>query len=230
MQPSPSSAPKVSVIIAAYNQERFVGRCLRSLLNQRVPSNNYEVIVVNDGSEDNTTYALSLFTDPSASLIQVLNNNVNLGLPGALNVGIKASRGEYIVRVDSDDFVNSNFINFLAYYLDSNESTDAVACDYLLVDDEEVVLSRASSATDPIACGIMFRRKCLFDIGLYDESFLRHEERDLRIRFEARYHIDYLPLPLYRYRKHSTNITNDKTQMTAHYNKLVAKHGYDVKF
>ena len=218
------SLPRISVVVAVYNQDRFIGRCLRSLLAQSLPHYNYEVVVVNDGSTDLTHYALSQFVDPKDNLIRIFHNDKNHGLPAAANRGIRESRGQYIVRVDSDDFVNSNFLNILGYYLDNNLSADAVACDYLIVDDNEHIIERKSSATFPIACGIMFRKEHLIKIGLYDESFLRREEEDLRIRFEKNYTIDNLKLPLYRYRMHDSNITNDTSAMDFFSRKLSSKH------
>lgn len=213
--------PLVSVIVTAYNEEKFIGRCLRSLLHQTMPLDDYEVIVINDGSTDRTSYALELFH----SAIHTISNTENLGLPASVNRGIKAARGDYIVRVDSDDYVNLNFLNFLHFYLDQNEYVDAVACDYLLVDDMENVIERGNCVEVPIACGIMFRKKHLLDIGLYDEEFRWHEDKELRIRFEKQYSISRLELPLYRYRRHEKNITNDKSSMKLHHENLVKKHG-----
>jgi glycosyltransferase involved in cell wall biosynthesis len=211
---------KISVIIPVFNGDVFIGRCLRSIIDQTVPRCEYEIIVVNDGSTDLTKYALGLFRDE----IKIITNIKNIGLPASLNKGIKKSQGEYIIRVDSDDYVNSNLLNFLLYYLESNRECDAVACDYLTVDDDENVIKRANSINEHIACGIMFRKEQLFEIGLYDERFRLHEDIDLRIRFEKKYHITNLPLPLYRYRKHSKNITNNKDGMTYYLNKLSIKH------
>lgn len=67
------------MIVAAYNQEKFIGRCLRSLLHQTIPHENYEIIVVNDGSTDRTPYALELFHDA----IRPITNETNLGLPAS---------------------------------------------------------------------------------------------------------------------------------------------------
>jgi len=220
-----SREPKVSVIVAVYNQERFIGRCLRSLLHQTMPHEDYEIVVVNDGSTDFTSYALTLFCDPRESTVRVVTNDSNQGLPASLNRGIHAARAPYIVRVDSDDFVNENFIGFLHYYLEANEYADAIACDYLLLDDTENVIERANCMEKPIACGIMFRKRQLLDIGLYDESFRCHEERDLRIRFEKKYAIHRLELPLYRYRRHEDNITNNAKEMATHMRSLIRKHG-----
>jgi glycosyltransferase involved in cell wall biosynthesis len=225
MNISNSSKCKVSVIVAVYNQERFIGRCLRSLMHQTILHNSYEIIVVNDGSVDKTAYALELFCDPSKSLVRVITNETNLGLPTSLNKGILAARAPYIVRVDSDDFVNTNFINLLCLFLDSNKSIDAVACDYLLVDDSENIIEQCDCVKSPIACGIMFRKEQLLDIGLYDETFLCHEERELRIRFEKKYKIHRVELPLYRYRRHDNNITNNHKEMERHRKNLILKHG-----
>lgn len=217
--------PKVSVVVAAYNQERFIGRCLRSLLHQTLPASSYEIIVVDDGSTDRTAYALSLFTDRFDSPVQVIDNERNLGLPASLNRGIAAARAPYVVRVDSDDFVNANFVNFLSFYLDVNPHADAVACDYLLLDDQEKIIERTNCKEKPIACGIMFRKQQLLDIGLYDEDFRCQEERELRIRFEKKYSIHRLELPLYRYRRHENNMTNNAREMLRHDQLLVQKHG-----
>lgn len=212
--------PVISVIVAAYNQEKFIGRCLRSLLDQTLSRDLYEIIVIDDGSVDRTPYALELFH----SAIRKITNDRNLGLPASLNRGILQSNAEFIVRVDSDDYVNKNMLNFLHFFLASNDQVDAVACDYFLVDDNEKILSRCNCMESPIACGILFRRQQLIEIGMYDEDFLRHEDQDLRIRFDAKYTMKRLELPLYRYRRHENNITNDKEEMAYHHQNLILKH------
>lgn len=215
---------KVSVIVAAYNQELFIGRCLRSLLHQTMSHNNYEIIVIDDGSVDKTAYALELFCDTADSIVKVITNKSNLGLPASLNKGIKAAIAPYIVRVDADDFVNTNFINFLSMYLESGDNVDAAACDYLLIDDKEVTIDKCDCMKNPIACGIMFRKEQLLEIGLYDENFRYHEEREMRIRFEKKYVIQRLGIPLYRYRRHDKNITNHNKEMESYYDALKLKH------
>ena len=213
--------PLVSVIVAAYNQEKFIGRCLRSLLNQTLPQNNYEVIVINDGSTDRTPYALELFHDA----IHTITNKQNEGLAESINKGIVVSKGQYIVRVDADDYVNTKFLDFLFYFLDQNSNIDAVACDYWLFNEQEEWLERVDCFQRQIACGIMFRKQQLIDIGMYDESFRCHEDKDLRIRFEKKYAITRLEIPLYRYRRHEDNLTNNANAMEYHRQNLIRKHG-----
>ena len=215
-----STSTLVSVIVAAHNEERYLGRCLRSLLAQRFERSRYDVIVIDDASTDRTSAVLATFGDS----ITVLRNETNLGLPASLNRAITSTHSKFIVRVDADDYVNSAFLDVMYMFLADNPQFDAAACDYLLVDDREEVISRRDAVKEPIACGIMFRTEQLIDIGLYDESFLRHEDRDLRLRFLDRYTIHHVPLPMYRYRRHYDNITNDTAEMAHHERRLHDKH------
>jgi glycosyltransferase involved in cell wall biosynthesis len=215
-----STSTWVSVIVAAHNEERYLGRCLRSLLAQRFERSRYDVIVIDDASTDRTSAVLATFGDS----ITVLRNETNLGLPASLNRAITSTHSKFIVRVDADDYVNSAFLDVMYMFLADNPQFDAAACDYLLVDDREEIISRRDAIKEPIACGIMFRTEQLIDIGLYDESFLRHEDRDLRLRFLDRYTIHHVPLPMYRYRRHEDNITNDTDEMAHHERRLHDKH------
>ena len=215
-----STSTLVSVIVAAHNEERYLGRCLRSLLAQRFERSRYDVIVIDDASTDRTSAVLATFGDS----ITVLRNETNLGLPASLNRAITSTHSKFIVRVDADDYVNSAFLDVMYMFLADNPQFDAAACDYLLVDDREEVISRRDAVKEPIACGIMFRTEQLIDIGLYDESFLRHEDRDLRLRFLDRYTIHHVPLSMYRYRRHDDNITNDTAEMAHHERRLHDKH------
>ena len=199
----------VSVIVPVYNSDLYIGRCIRSLLNQSINTENYEIILINDGSSDNTKKAI----EPYVGDLIIIENKKNLGLPASLNKGIKKARGQFIVRVDSDDYVHVEFLKILSLHLQLNHSIDAIASDYLLVNNDQDVLGQNNCLKNIIGCGIMFRLKHLIDIGLYDESFLLREEEELKIRFKSKYKISRLQLPLYRYRKHENNITNNKEKM-----------------
>ena len=199
----------VSVIVPIYNSELYIGRCIRSLLNQSINPENYEIILINDGSSDNTKKAI----EPFVGDLIIIENKKNLGLPASLNKGIKKARGQFIVRVDSDDYVHVEFLKILSLHLQLNHSIDAIASDYLLVNNDQDVLGQNNCLKNLIGCGIMFRLKNLIEIGLYDENFLVREEEELMIRFKSKYKISRLQLPLYRYRKHENNITNNKETM-----------------
>lgn len=217
-------APHISVIIPVRNAERFIGRAIRSVLNQSTPLDEYEVIIVDDHSTDRTTYALDLFKDE----ITVLRNETQLGLPGSLNRAIKTARGKFVVRLDADDYVRNDYLFILQRFLEDNTYMDAVACDYYVVDDAENIIERRNCMQHPIGCGIMFRTDHLIDIGLYDDNFLMHEDRDLRVRFLKKYAIHRIELPLYRYRRHQDNMTNNRSAWDDFEQRLKGKHANDA--
>jgi glycosyltransferase involved in cell wall biosynthesis len=197
---------KFSIIISCYNRERFISKSIRSSLNQiNVPKDEFEVLVVDDNSEDGSKYIIKDF-EPSITFIQ---NKRNLGISAARNIGIKKSKGKYLVMIDSDDYISNNFLEIMGFYLDNNEYWDAVACDYIKVKDNGDVIKRFNSRKNPIACGIVFRRKVIFDLGLYDKKLKINEEKDLKKRFiKKKFKMGYIELPLYRYVMHDDNITN----------------------
>ncbi|MEW6387250.1 MAG: glycosyltransferase family A protein [Thermodesulfobacteriota bacterium] len=212
--------PSISVLITAHNVERYIGRAIRSALNQSIERSLYEIIVVNDCSTDRTRFALEVFEDE----IRLFNNDKRMGLPASLNRGIRKAKGQFIVRIDGDDYVHRDFLKVLELHLRMNENVDAIACDYLLVDDDEHVLGHKNCLEEPIACGIMFRIEHLIDLGLYDENFLCLEDEDLRIRFLQKYEIERVKLPLYRYRQHEKNMTADNHKMEYFKTMLNQKH------
>ena len=82
---------EISVVISAYNQEKYIGRCLRLLINQKIESSKFEIILINDGSADRTLFAAELFCDPNNSKIRTINNKINIGLPASLKKSYKYS-------------------------------------------------------------------------------------------------------------------------------------------
>jgi glycosyltransferase involved in cell wall biosynthesis len=219
---SPEGEPvKVTIIVAVHNGEYHIGRSIRSLLEQSMAKKEFEILVVNDGSTDNTLRVLNSFGD----WIRVINLEQQVGLPAACNIGIREAHSRFVVRVDADDYVHEDLLKVEYLFLAMNPQYDAVACDYLVVDDREAVTGRINSDEQPIACGVMFRLDALVKIGLYDEKFLLYEDLDLRIRFLQQHSLKRIELPLYRYRKHSANMTNDKHKMSYYSSMLEQKHG-----
>lgn len=200
--------PDISVIVCAYNHDKWLERCVRSLTHQsNIKNKEFEVILVDDGSTDRTGEVLNNFL--GIRNLKVIKNKKNIGLPASINKGILAARGRYIVRVDSDDYVSRNFLFLEKLYLDMNREFQAVATDYVEVDKYERPFRKVNCLEEEIACGVMFRKECLFDIGLYNEDFKMREGHELKKRFEEKFRIGRLEFPLYKYRKHENNRTND---------------------
>jgi glycosyltransferase involved in cell wall biosynthesis len=210
----------VSVIITSYNYARYIERAIRSALNQSMPAVTFEVIVVDDCSTDESHFILENYKDE----IRMLKMEKNSGLSAARNAGIKKAKGQFVVFLDADDYIQADLIKVLSVFLTENNRLDAVAVDYYLVNEFGDHIEWVNSNEKPIACGIMFRKDLLFDIGLYDESFRAREEEDLRKRFLAKHTIFHIPLPLYRYRMHDNNLTKNAEEMHKHAQMLNEKH------
>lgn len=212
---------RVSIIITCFNREKFIGRAIRSAISQRFSADQLEVIVVDDGSTDNSRAIISDFGDAIVPLF----NKKNMGLPAARNLGIRRARGRYVLHLDSDDYIHDDLVYIEELHLAHNPDWGAVSCDYVVVDEHERHIERGSAVEKPIACGIMFRKESLIEIGLYDESLRYCEDEDMRIRFIAKYPIGHVYLPLYRYTRHRHNMTNDHAEMARYRKKVARKHG-----
>lgn len=211
----------VSIIITTYNYAQYIERAIRSALDQSLSKSDFEIIVVNDGSTDATPQILENYSD----VARVFNLPENVGLSAARNFGIRKARGQNIVFLDADDYLHSESLRVQNLFLNENNAFDAVAIDYYLVNERGQHIEHVSSNDKPIACGIMFRKDHLYNIGLYDEDFKAREEEDLRIRWEqAGYGIYHIPVPLYRYRMHDNNLTKDDQKMSDSQLKLNQKH------
>lgn len=195
---------KVSILITNYNYGRYINRCIRSCLNQNFNQDEYEIIIIDDNSNDNSCSQLNYWNNKEN--IRVIFNQENLGLGYSCNKGLSECRSPYVVRVDADDYVNENFLLFLYNYAHHNKS-HAVACDYIQVDFNENVIARSDPKENSIACGILFRLDCLDFVGGYSTQRVG-EEVELRDRFDKHFNVEYLKLPLYRYMKHKESLTS----------------------
>lgn len=210
----------VSIIITTYNYAQYVERAIRSALDQSLAREQYEVLVVNDASTDRTVEVLENYQDD----VRIFNLEQNVGLAGARNFGIKKAKGQFVVFVDADDYIHREMIRLQKTFLEENTSLDAVSVDYYLVDKNGTHLKHINAEESPIACGIMFRKDFLHEVGLYDENFRAREEEDLRIRWKQKFNIYNLIVPLYRYRMHDNNLTKNDEAMSMHQDLLNAKH------
>lgn len=214
--------PDISIIVCAYNHGKWLERCIRSLNHQQnIQPEEFEIIIVDDASTDETKDVLgNLEVVPN---LRIIKNDKNIGLPKSLNKAIKTALGRYVVRVDSDDYVMRQFLFLSRLFLDMNRKYQAVAVDYVLVDEFENIIRKVNCFDEEIACGVMFRKECLFDIGLYNESFCMREGHELKKRFVEKFKLARLEFPLYKYRQHSKNRTNNADELSKYDNRLMEK-------
>ena len=120
---------KVSIIIPIYKAEKFIERCAKSLLNQDF--NSIEYIFINDATPDDSFKILKKIVDQCDRKgdIKLLENEYNLGVAKTRKKGMLEASGEYVIQIDSDDWIESNMISIL-YNKGKKENADIVACDY----------------------------------------------------------------------------------------------------
>lgn len=127
---------KISVIIPAYNVEEYIGRCLDSILEQTYQ--NFEVIIVNDGSNDNTSNVLAEYAKKYPQKIIHIDQE-NAGAAAARNNAMKSATGDYIAYIDSDDYMDKDYFETLITNSD-NGKMDAVLSGYRKVNEDGKIL------------------------------------------------------------------------------------------
>jgi len=196
--------PLATVIVAAYNGERFLRETLESLFAQDFDS--YEVVFVDDGSEDQTAEIARSF--PLRYLRQA-----NQGLPAARNAGLAVAEGEFIAFLDDDDVLPPNKLSLQAGHLLEHPDTGCVLglCEWIFEGIEPPTLKR-----DPVfgeVGGIQFvtamvRRSILEELGGFDPTYLYAEDRDLFVRMrEHGVKIEVLGHVVLHKRLHGSNMT-----------------------
>jgi glycosyltransferase involved in cell wall biosynthesis len=179
------NTPKVSIILPVFNGEKFLEESINSILKQSY--DNFELIIVNDGSVDASQKIIESFGDPR---IRVLHQS-NMGLPAALNNGIELSIGEYIARQDADDISLPLRLEKQVNFLDQNSQCGLVGSA------AEIWVEKSPSGRfhdHPLCPGIlefelifnnpfvhsswMFRRKIISQVGIYTTDVSRQPPED----------------------------------------------------
>jgi len=220
-----SRFPLVSVIIPAYNADQFIAQAIQSVLNQTYRS--YEIIVVDDGSTDQTKNILNGFKGQIRCRYQE-----NLGPSAARNAGIKIAQGEYICFLDADDLWTPDKLEIQVEFLKHHPNIAFVFSDHRdfilgevmprsFLDDKKETFGEALVTDVPIPDAflklirenfistptVMLRRTCFEEIGLFDENLRSVEDRDLWLRTAARFKLACLPRVFCMRRVHQSNIS-----------------------
>ena len=118
--------PKLSIIIPVFNVEQYVEKCLRSCAEQDIPSSDYEIVVVNDGTRDNSLFIVEQVAKEYSNITVVSQENA--GLSAARNKGMSLASGEYIWFIDSDDWIKSNCLKKITDLFDGNHFDGLIIC------------------------------------------------------------------------------------------------------
>ncbi len=207
----------VSVIMPAFNSERYIAEAVESVLQQSYK--NFELIIVNDGSTDRTDEILQKYSNGIHYIKQP-----NLGVSAARNKGILASHGEYVSFLDSDDLWFKETIKLQHTFLTSHPEVGLVYGEMQLFDhtgplsndwvtSERVPRPEGYIFKDLIlSClfglsTVMVRKDVLNNVGVFDPNLPAGEDYELWLRISSKYKIGYIPDRLMMYRRHPASLT-----------------------
>ena len=209
---------KVTVYIPTYNYARYVEKAIQSVLIQTM--DEWELIIINDGSTDNTMNILRKYQDhPQIRVIDQENKGLNV----TNNIALRLAAGKYIMRLDADDYLDENALLVLFNTLESRQEVDLVYPDYYLIDAEgEVIeLVRRQKIEEEVhlldlpahgAC-TMFRTRVLKQIGGYIESFTCQDGYEVWLRFIQEHKPYNVNIPLFYYRQHPDSLTQNQEKI-----------------
>lgn len=217
-------SPTVSVILPAYNAERYIEESIQSVLRQDFK--DYELIIINDGSTDNTQDIINYYKSLDDRIVAIKQKNQ--GLVKTLNHGLALARGEYIARIDGDDpWMNCKLSRQLKEFK-NNPSLVLVGGGFEVIDEdgfyvetifpptEDDDLRRALMLRNVFGhAGIMMLKSAAKSVGGYHADCGPTEDYDLWIRLAKIGTVKNLAFPVYRYRINSTGISQQNSTIQA---------------
>ena len=196
------STPLVSVIIPTYNREKMVGEAICSVLNQTYE--HYELIVVDDGSTDNTSKVFEEYRDDLTILYQE-----NQGPSAARNTGINAARGSLIAFLDSDDIWKSKKLEVQVNYMLNHPEVNICQTEEIWIRNgvrvnpmkkhkkySGWIFDKMVSLCIVSPSAVMLKKDLFAEVGLFDEALLACEDYDLWLRIGLLYPIELIHQPL----------------------------------
>lgn len=236
--PDTGGPMKISVVMAAFNAEKYLREAMDSILAQTY--GDLELIVLDDKSTDGSLQILKEYAAADPRVV-VLENEQNMGLTKSLNKGLAVAKGEYIARMDADDIsVPDRFAKQVAF-LDSHPDYSFVSCIGRYIDEEgreeqlrlfpethEEICAMMPKVDAVMHPGVMFRREDIARIGNYCEDFRVVQDYDLWFRGMAagyKFYNIQEPLVLFR-RNDSYNTRKSKAYRLVDYR--VRKKGYKL--
>ncbi len=224
-------SPLVSIVIPNYNHAQYVADAIRSVLGQTYP--NCEIIVVDDGSRDDSREVIGAFGAKVRAIFQQ-----NQGLSAARNTGIAAAKGEFIGVLDADDMYEPGFAQTLVEVLNKHPEAGGVFCGYRFVDHENNPLPQVEArkvAPENLYWALvdgnflvpesMFVRKQCYDkVGSFDTSLRALEDLDMWLRITSQFTVVHTTDILTRHRILPGSMSTDPTRQFENRLKVVKKH------
>ncbi len=226
-----SDGPLVTVYVVNRNYGRFLRQAVDSVLGQDYPF--IEVLVIDDGSDDDASAGILADLDDHAA-VRVIRQRVNRGLTVCANTAIRESRGEFVMRLDADDYLDPSAVSTMVAEIVAVPSAVLVFPDYFEVDSRGAVIRRVKrhdvnaleAMSDLPAHGActLVRRSFLEGMGGYDERVNCQDGLDLWLHVGPEHRVLSIADPLFFYRRHGSNLTQNEGGLLQARARLIAKH------
>lgn len=211
------SQPAVTVYVPCNAYGRYLGETLESVFRQS--RDDWELIIFDDGSADETAAVAESYRARAPEKVRVVRNDAPRGLHYNANRAIEMARGRYVMRVDSDDWLDDAALLVLAGHLDRHEDIALVYPNYFYVDADGRYLGtefrKRAGSEDALldlpahgAC-TMVRKRVLKAIGGYDEAHRAQDGYELWLKVVHRYQVASVSTPLFFYRQHEASLSRD---------------------
>ncbi len=229
--------PKVSVVIPTYNRAHTLDRAVKSILDQTF--RDFELIIVDDGSTDNTIEVVSSVNDPR---IRYIRHDSNRGANAARNTGIKAACAEFVAFQDSDDeWMPEKLEKQVGVLEATGHEVAAVYTGFLRLKGDEVtyipgddISKKEGYIHQQLLKGnfittqtVLARRQCIVDCGMFDEEMPRLQDWDLWIRIARNYHFLYINESLVRAYHTQDSISKNMAAYDAAIGRIIDKYRDD---
>lgn len=225
--------PTVTIVIPAYQAGRYIGEMMDSVLPEVAEST--EILIVNDGSTDNTAEILARYDDPR---IRVLTQD-NQGVVAALNYGLEQARGAFVARLDADDWLVPGRIDAQLAVMAADPDVVCVGTDYVLVfedgaesapirmpESDRACRERLSLASCHCGASVLLRMSAIRKAGIqFTPGLVQAEDYEFFTRVAALGKLANLPIPGYRYRIHGEQVTASDVR-DAHATHITVAHRY----
>ncbi len=219
--------PLITVYITNYNYGKYLKQAIESVLSQTYK--NFELIIIDDGSKDNSKKIISDYKNNSKVMAVYQKNK---GLNKSNNLAIKLSRGKFLIRLDADDWLDIRALEILGNAIKKDNEIGLIFPDYYEVDEQGTILNivrrhdfNKVTLRDQAAHGActLIRKSFLKKMGGYDKSFLCQDGYDLWIKFINKYKIKNINLPLFYYRRHTGSLSSNKSKILKTRSEIVKK-------
>jgi len=210
--------PLITVYITNYNYGNFLDKAIKSVLNQSYKK--FELIIIDDGSTDNSKKILEKYNN-NKKIIKIIFQK-NKGLLFSNNVALKMSKGEYITRLDADDWLDQNFLQVMVNEIKKNRNIGMIFCNYYIVNKSGEIqdqffrhnFKNVKLLDQPAhgACSLI-NVKCLKNVGGYNQNLRSQDGVDIWIKLILKFKVVNVNLPLFYYRQHGKNLTYNKIKL-----------------